>query len=58
MFFTVVWKDTYVLFEQLKLEEWWHLLLACVIIGIVAALYEGLKVLRSVIYVTVIVSPS
>merc|ERR1719494_507856 len=46
MYFTTVWQGSYVLFKEWELKEVWQLALACVAIGIVAALYEGLKVLR------------
>jgi len=46
MYFTTVWHNSYVLFKEWELKEVWQLALACVVIGIVAALYEGLKVLR------------
>ena len=53
MYFTTVWKGTYVLFKQATLEEVWQLAVACVVLGIVAALYEGLKVFR---YVSISIS--
>ena len=36
----------YLLFKEWQLNETWQLALACVLLGIFAALYEGLKVLR------------
>lgn len=46
MYFNTDWSMTYVLFESCMLMEEWQLAIACIILGIVAMLYEGLKVFR------------
>lgn len=46
MYFNTDWQMTYVLFEQCMLMKDWQLALACIILAVIAMLYEGLKVFR------------